>query len=348
MISSGRFSSELGFHPGHVHEWWYLNSHLASRGNRRFGVAVIFFQRRLVFMISDKDALVVLKRYEKSGVLGSAREGLNISFDSSRLMEVSRGSGKFELLVGADDAELSLSLTAKKSPVALNGGGKVSEGVLGHSWYFALTNLEAHGVLKFGGEEHSVAGGAWLDKQWGNWDFGGMKGWDWFSLQLRDGNELLILEPLHPLTGHPVSRLLTIDYGDSSVRTLSKFATRATERWTSPRTGISYGSAWEIVAPGTRLTARAHFGDQEVHEGLWEGCCQVEGILENRPVTGEGYVEQLRRMPFASPGRALLELWTAPLHYAGQRLFLRENLGLGGKLTGARRRMLRGEAGWRP
>jgi len=334
LISLGKFSAELGFHPGNVHEWWYVNSHLTSKSGEEFGVVVIFFQRRMVFMLSDKGELRVRKRYEKRGVLQSARNGMNARFGESHLVEAGRGSGRFELECLAEDAELSLEMFAVKAPVALNGNGRVREGVLGASWYYALTDLRAQGTLRLAGKDYPVEGRAWLDKQWGNWDFCGLGGWDWFSVQLGNACELLALVPFHPVTGQPTSRILTVVYQDSLVKTQRNFATRVTNKWSSPSGAFSYGSAWEIVAPGTKLEMHALFGDQEVHEGLWEGCCDVRGVFEGQPVSGEGYVEQLRRRPLAVPiHRAIFELWAAPFHYAGQRIFLRENFGLGRKLA---------------
>jgi len=50
------------------------------------------------------------------------------------------------------------------------------------SRYYALTNLKVSGTLEINENEFDVKGIGWMDRQWGNWDYSGIGGWNWFSL----------------------------------------------------------------------------------------------------------------------------------------------------------------------
>ena len=67
--------------------------------------------------------------------------------------------------------------------------------------------------------------------------------------------------------------------------------------WTSPATGITYGSGWQVTVPGGHLVITPDQLGQELDlqttQGVayWEGDVSVRGQIAGAPVEGVGYTE---------------------------------------------------------
>ena len=61
------------------------------------------------------------------------------------------------------------------------------------SYYYSVTRLDTSGTITLNGTEINVQGLSWLDREWSTSALGeGLQGWDWFSLQLDDGRDLML------------------------------------------------------------------------------------------------------------------------------------------------------------
>ena len=75
------------------------------------------------------------------------------------------------------------------------------------------------------------------------------------------------------------------------------FGETTTGSWTSPATGITYGSGWKVTVPGGYLTITPDQVNQELNllstQGVayWEGDVGVQGVIGGSPVAGVGYTE---------------------------------------------------------
>jgi predicted secreted hydrolase len=125
-------------------------------------------------------------------------------------------------------------------------------------------------------------------------------GWDWFSMQLDDGSDLML-----NLIRNPAGET-TIVYGtyvapDGTFRHLSggQFEVSALGTWTSPRTGFTYPSGRRAVVRDPALDLRINpvLPDQELDTRrstsmvYWEGEQTVVGTINGQPIAGQGYVE---------------------------------------------------------
>jgi predicted secreted hydrolase len=237
------------------------------------------------------------------------------------------GPGCYSLACGSEGLSLDLSLKAEKAPLLVNQVGLIREGLLGTSWYYSLTSMRVEGQLVVAGDAKHVSGIGWIDRQWGRWEDMGIGGWEWFSLQLSNGCEVLVTQIYSPVTGRTCSKILSMKRRDSSEYHSMNFAVRRIESLTGSLSGSKYGKKWLIEAPGVlRLVVEVDFEDQEFHKGLWEGCCNAQGVLEGGEVTGLGYAEQVDRGQ--GPLSERLSLAAAPGHFVLQNLLGRANLGL--------------------
>jgi hypothetical protein len=143
-----------------------------------------------------------------------------------------------------------------------------------------------------------------------------LAGWDWFSLQLDDGTELM----LYRLRGKPgtdrdwLSGSFISKEGDVRPLPRDAIAIASQRTWTSPTTGAVYPSGWSItIAPlDLTLSLSPDRDDQELDTRgstgvvYWEGSVSVTGTRANKSLTGVGYVELTGydgRTPMRGPPR---------------------------------------------
>ena len=127
-----------------------------------------------------------------------------------------------------------------------------------------------------------------------------LTGWDWFSLQLNDGSELMLYR-LRGREGAPDWPSGTYVSPDGSTVPLGRgdFTLENRATWRSERTGFVYPSRWAVTVPrvGLSLDITPTLPDQELDvrgsTGVvyWEGSVTVEGLRNGAPVAGRGYVE---------------------------------------------------------
>lgn len=179
-----------------------------------------------------------------------------------------------------------------------NGFSRKSDEPGAASQYYSLTRLATRGEVELGGERFRVTGESWMDKEFSSSHLAeNQVGWDWFSLQLDDGRELMLYlmraadGTVDYAAGTLIdtggeARYLTMDEDDFDVDVL--------EHWTSPETGARYPSRWRIRLPEAELELEIHAlaADQENRSRLpggvyyWEGAVAVSG-----GETGRGFVE---------------------------------------------------------
>jgi predicted secreted hydrolase len=162
--------------------------------------------------------------------------------------------------------------------------------------------MEAEGHITWHGQTERFEGSAWMDREFGTWKTTeDQKGWDWFSVQLDDGAEVMVYH-IRDRAGAP-SAFSSGTYVDAAGRwthlARSDFELDTTERWRSPRTGATYPSGWRLRVArfGLDLNIKPVIKDQELDTRgttmivYWEGACAVDGSNLGRETTGSAYVE---------------------------------------------------------
>ena len=321
-------------HPGYKLEWWYFTGHLESTAlpARSFGYQVTIFRIGLhpealgydsawtaahLLMghvaVTDKQAQShtfseVL--YRASDLLAGFGEYPDSEIAWSRAPVGTEGrwslrwNGEaFDFTVIDDRKGITLDLVTRPlKPLIFqgpNGFSRKSEVAGAASQYYSLTRLDTSGSLTLGGERLEVRGQSWMDKEFSTSNLADEQvGWDWFSLQLDDGRELMLYVLRGPDGAFDFGRG-TVVGPEGRVRWLdpSEWSWSVTGRWTSPRTGSEYPSGWTIELPSEKmdLVVRPDVEDQEnvgeLAGGLhyWEGAVTVLDGAGRR--IGRGYVE---------------------------------------------------------
>ena len=319
---------DLFAHENVQTEWWYYTGHAETDSGKRFGFELVFFKRRTDL---DKFSVVPLRLlgnpiffahfavtdYQNKDFRYAHRKSSNGFFDHPasasekhfhlRLgdwsLRESGGSHILRATIG-NGITFEATLTPSKN-VILNGRGKdgVSYKDEGEaSRYFSYTRMKMEGDISRHGETEHFTGSAWMDREFGTWTpTERQKGWDWFSVQLDNGCELMCYQLRDSQDSvSPFSSGTYVDeHGNFTPLTNEDFTIEPTGFWKSPRTGATYPSGWKLKVPkiGLDLTVTPVIEDQELDTRgttmivYWEGACEVGGKAGEFDVAGRAYVE---------------------------------------------------------
>lgn len=302
------FPRDDGPHPVSI-EWWYFTGHLFTEPGDRYGFEFVVFKGRRGeltgyashFAITD-NASGTFHYDQRLGLAPpDANELRETGFDLQATEWRMTGVGGVDRLSASMDGYAIEVTTAPRKPPAIHDGdGYVDYGDLGASYYYSRTRLAVEGVLTVDGLAMPVTGESWFDHQWGEFTTATDAGWDWYALQLDNGWDLM-LYVIHDPDGTPrvVDGSWIDPEGGLTVLEAADFTVAAMGSWTSPRTGTTYPSGWEITLPSADLAiaVRPSMPDQELDTTLstgvtyWEGEVLVEGTFAGAKIGGLGYVE---------------------------------------------------------
>lgn len=318
-----RFPADHGPHPGFRTEWWYFTGNLEAAGGRRFGFQLTFFRNQLVpqaprraspwaaeavwmahFALTDAAGrrFHAFERFARgaAGLAGARGGPFRVWLEDWRAVSSGDGFTPLRLEAAAGEVALDLTLEAAKPPVLQGDSGLSRKGPEpgNASYYYSLTRMPARGTVTVAGEAVPVTGLAWMDREWSTSVLSpGQVGWDWFSLQLDDGRDLMFYR-LRRDDGSPDPRSAgSLVAADGSRRPLSadEVVLEVLERWESPASGALYPARWRLALPreGLELTVEPLLAGQELDLTFryWEGAVAVTGASRGRPVSGRGYVE---------------------------------------------------------
>ena len=316
-------------HPAFDSEWWYYTGNLFTAGGRHFGFELTFFRRaRAVeirepsawdldqiwlahFTITDtrEERFVVDERINRSGPgIAGADASKRRIWNGNWSLEWRPGdAGRPTQVLTAMNREASLRLTLTPAkPVVIHGADGVSRKVASDpravSHYLSFTRLAATGTIIVEDEAFAVSGTAWMDHEFfSDYPLEDKVGWDWMSIQLDDGADLMLFGLRDAEGDHGPDTTGTLVKADGGTRPLEWGGVhlRPERRWTSGATGAEYPVEWEVAIPALdlRLDVRPRVDAQEVYteDGLlpvyWEGAVLVSGERRGRPVAGVGYLE---------------------------------------------------------
>jgi predicted secreted hydrolase len=169
-------------------------------------------------------------------------------------------------------------------------------GSRGFSYYYSLTHLRVSGAIYYHGHWIHVHGIAWLDHQWGSWQWSQIRGWTWGGFHL-DNSVDFSLSDFHASGAslHGVS----VSFPGGAQRTVKDVSIAKTGTWKSPRDGAVYSSGWKVSIPAlnAHLTVSPLIRNQEMYDRLappesyWEGACSVTGTFMGKHVAGHAYME---------------------------------------------------------
>ena len=294
-------------------EWWYFNGHLTTESGRQFSYHFVTFQSVLPSGLTARLAQLSWADHDDGVHLTDERADAPVPEASSGEFGLPiggwgmSGNGKtYDLHFQAGDYTVELEADSRKPAVLHHDTGLVDLGIAGKTYYYSRTNLETSGTVSISGVSHPVTGVSWMDHQWGDFSTGGI-GWDWLSLNLDDGSDLMVSVVWEQAGSKHIATYGTYVPADSAPSHLpgGDISLDATGMWTSPVNGAEYPMGWRLRVDslGLDLTLapameEAEFADSAfIPVVYWEGAVAVTGTRNGAPVAGRGFVELVGYAP---------------------------------------------------
>jgi predicted secreted hydrolase len=304
-----------------VVEWWYFNGNLHDKKGKKYAFMNCLFKadpkktqiplvqnipaKEIYFshsIFSDIKENKFIARTHPLSILSNdslTKKKLFINYlnpstsgyVNNELIEL----GKFKYKIKNDDVELTLK--ARKKPLLHNGKG---EFIIGRNklHYYSLTDMDAKGIVRVNGKAIKVKGKAWMDHEWAG--FSGAKNWNWFSIQLDNGVEIMIQD-----YNNGENVYVGINPKNQKAEFTEELLLLPRRKWRSHFTGAKYPVEWQIAIPSKKieLDIKALIENQELLFGAlnyWEGPIKVSGKMNGKVVNGRGFMEMIGRKMKAS------------------------------------------------
>ncbi len=230
--------------------------------------------------------------WTKEAELNRFRNGWQLKASSARIgldFDLSETSQKLsQIVLHGDRQEIGLSRKGPKPGQA--------------SYYYSVPRLETKGTLTLDGAKYQIARGlSWMDHEFGSNQLSpDQAGWEWFSIQLDNGIEIM-LYVLRNKDGsiEPSSSGTWIDQqvGRAGYFKVEPAMLKPGRTWKSLQSGAEYPVEWTLKLPKAELHLKTALDDQEFHSkqgagmNYYEGAIRVEGTFGKQSVKGEGYLE---------------------------------------------------------
>ena len=284
-------------HPKAGIEWWYVNTHLIDEKGKRLTLMMTLLKPSSIYgLLAKVDEQLAIPIFFREP-LKLVRENRTYGTGSFRMTQPDPKYFCYNLLAERPAYTINLNYCANKPPLAVGGKGRIKMGRSGQSFYYSLTNMNVAGTITThtDGKVFKVRGKGWLDRQWGNWENEDFDKWQWFSIQLHNGMEIMFFNFIS--AGRSVSPIGEIVNADGSQEHNLHFRMKTVNNWVSPKTKISWPSGWEIeiLRKDIKLFITPDMPDQEVNEALWEGGCSVRAIVNGEEVQGRAFYEERRK-----------------------------------------------------
>mgnify|MGYP001342333587 CR=1 FL=1 len=318
-----QFPEDHGSHEDYQNEWWYITGNLEASQQRHFGFELTFFRYglnanttprksewaanhawmgHLAVTDSQNNEFVAVERFSRQALKLAGAQTTPFKVWLEDWFIYGNKDNIWPLSVNANSERVGLNLTLNsKKPAVSHGDGGVDQkgpekGNASH--YYSFTRLDAKGTVRIDERSYQVSGSAWMDREWGTSSLSpDIAGWDWFGLQLSDEREFMYYRlrtndgQSSPYSGGsiilPDGERLNLNASDVFLEPL--------KYWTSPETGATYPTSWQISIPQEEmtLTVNPYLDKQELNLTVryWEGAMKVNGIRKGQSITGQGYTE---------------------------------------------------------
>jgi len=317
------FPEDFGSHPDYQTEWWYYTGNLEAEDGERFGYQLTFFRRALLpsenrieresnwaadqvymahFALSDIsiEDHYAYERFERgaAGLAGAESKPFQVWLQNWQVKQIAEG--KFKLSVVQGEIGIDLFLEDLKGPILHGDRGYSQKGpeAGNASHYYSQTRLLTSGSVQTVRGSFNVNGLSWKDHEFSTSALSpGQVGWDWFSVQLDEGSELMVFQ-IRRDDGSidPFSSGTWIDPGGATIHLKQEqFEIQTGDIWRSQNSGAEYPIAWRLRIPSLSIDLEINplIADQEmdVSYSYWEGAVDISGTKNGMSISGSGYVE---------------------------------------------------------
>jgi predicted secreted hydrolase len=317
------FPADFGPHPDFQTEWWYYTGNLETANGHRFGYQLTFFRRGLLppAEAQDRDSLwagdqvymghfalsdigssqhYAFERFARGAVdlAGAQAEPFQVWLENWQIIQISENEWRMRARQEAISIDLFLRDDKGITFHGIDGYSQKGSESGNASYYFSQTRLVTDGEVTISSQTFLVSGLSWMDHEFSTSALSaGQIGWDWFSLQMDQGADLMVFQirredgTIDPFS----SGTLVLNDGEVFRLGMDEFDIQIRDSWRSSHSDTIYPSAWTISVPrlDLRIDVEPLMADQEMILSYiyWEGAVGLSGDFQGQPVKGSGYVE---------------------------------------------------------
>lgn len=310
------FPDDHGAHDDFRIEWWYVTANLKDADGQSFGVQWTLFRNALprakglqgdgsgwsnrnLWMghaaVTSQDDHFAAERYARGGVqqAGVTLEPFSAWIDDWSFTSLSANDDPLkdmQLRASGPQFNYRLHLKATKPLVLQGKNGFSQKSEQGQaSYYYSQPFFQADGSIEIDGKTYQVSGPAWLDREWSSQPLtDNQTGWDWFSLHLGDGAEVMLYR-MRQKDGESYLTGTWINADGSTEQLASKDIDLAPEDTTDVE-GRDMPTRWTVKIPSKAVDIAVEALNPQAWMNLqipyWEGPVTLSGSH-----TGVGYLE---------------------------------------------------------
>lgn len=312
------FPADEGHHPGEPIEWWYTTGHLIGQNTgTKYSYMLTYFYYPT---ISDGFRILNIAN-ENTGEFYDETTPMNYPTLSQTHLEIEAspflmGSNEyfktkedstgtlipFEYEIFSESAHGSIELDYEtfKRPLIVGDSGYFPQGASNYTYYYSQSGIEVTGTLSLGSTTEPVLGTGWIDRQWGNFNPNTGEKYEWFSLNLSNGQDINmwnIFTDQNTIPDTATYRILSTYINDSTQATVSDFdLTRLGYVYTQDSANC-YAQIWHLVCDSLNLdlelTLLYNTGEVQLPFKFIEGTTSIIGTANGDTVTGQGFAELL-------------------------------------------------------
>ena len=252
----GDFQDEW-LHHKKTSGWWYVTGYFEDESKNMYSYQYTLI-RPYLFGLSPYILQLALTDFNNNRHRYTQRVKLfnrdvTISGEIIRFGELStlrNNAGDMGLAVRTRDFELDLRLDKNKGAFWHCDNGVLVMGLPENrnqrTVYYSYPNMPTGGRLRVAGEERTVSGKSWFDRQYGPFDVKNQRThWEWFSLRFFDDEEIMLFS-------FPQN-----NYGDGTYITSDRKTHRLRDYVIHPREfieviGSKFSHGWKVVIPGVK------------------------------------------------------------------------------------------------
>ena len=303
------FPEDHGAHPGFKLEWWYYTGNLMTEEGRRFGYQFTIFRNALAppdsntqdtesswrtdqlyfahFALSDieNEQFYAFERFSRgaAGLAGAEAYPFRVWLDDWEATQTDEGMPPMRIQAAEDGVSLDLTMDLLK-PIVFQGENGYSVKGPGYgnaSFYYSMTRMASVGEVTIDGVAYPVEGLSWMDREWSTSLLTEeQEGWDWFSIHLDDGRDLMYFNVRNRAGGVSpyADGAIVSAAGEKRELEPAEVKLEVLDTWESEKGGV-YPSKWRMHIPtlGLDLTIEPFMNDQELDVSVryWEGAVNV-------------------------------------------------------------------------
>ncbi|EIK95671.1 putative lipoprotein [Pseudomonas sp. M47T1] len=210
------FPQDHGPHPDYRIEWWYVTANLTATTGETFGAQWTLFRSAMApgpeapgwshKTLWLGHAALTGATFQHSaqamarggiGQAGAQAAPFTAWIDDWHLTAIGPPDnrlGHVQMSAHGADFDYDLNLASDRPLVLQGDQGYSRKSQQGQaSWYYSQPFYQVQGRVNARGRQWQVSGQAWLDREWSSQPLAAnQQGWDWFSLHLADGSQVML------------------------------------------------------------------------------------------------------------------------------------------------------------